>query len=871
MPLKSLRRAPWAAWFDGVLICGLLALTFLLGCFLIRDMDIWWHLKAGQAILDGRGIPTHDNDTFGAAGHEWIDLHWLFQIVVAWLYRQGGSELLTIAAASTAALGVGIALLGTSGRISAPWLVASWILPVLAMSNRFIARPEMFTLVCLASYLCVLRWAEQNLRKLWWLIPIQLLWVNTHGLFVFGPFLLACWLIERGLRPPGFRDRHFRVHALGASVCVILACLANPYGLSGAIYPIALARTMFADGSFFAQHIPELAPTLTVLRASGYRDPSIWAAGALFAAVLFSFYAVPNRINTFRVITFAAFSGLAVTAVRNLPQFAVVAGAVLARNLADCFQETTIEQRQRWTRRARVTSAAALLLLAGWVGSGGFYRFAGAGRRLGFGEYPLWHAHAAARFASGRDMPRHILAFHEGQAAVVEFHMRDDQRVFVDPRLEVMRRPLMERYYRTARAVAANSDDWQKQLGDLPQPLTILIDHNTYYPLESTLLSSPDWKCAWFGPVAAVYVPVTDRTAPQDRTGDFRMRHFGVGGSTWANRSNLAGDTTDGTAANLREGAMLLKIASTMGQSSEERDVDRQLLILNAMRLFRECRDRLPDSPVPLRFLAHAAIRLYGYPSKKSTAWRPLELLGVARGRLLLRHCREQFTPEFRTLSEEFTLVVTLGDIEAAYPIGIKLTEMTPPDDRGSRFLAAVRRTLVSKPTVNVSLPERTPEQERLVGELFEARRFQELQDLFRPIFENQNAGDEIHFSWETCDRIATACLLCGDPQGARDLWGAIPPKVVKQTDIDTRLGLAFLVEEDYAHAVSAFERAVLDAPDNPDARCGLAMCHLELGNAEPVIHECEAVLKLAQLPEGLREFCTRLRDFASRNARARE
>ena len=51
-------------WLDRLLLVELVALTFLLGCFLDKDTDIWWHLRAGREILAGAGIPRVDSGHF---------------------------------------------------------------------------------------------------------------------------------------------------------------------------------------------------------------------------------------------------------------------------------------------------------------------------------------------------------------------------------------------------------------------------------------------------------------------------------------------------------------------------------------------------------------------------------------------------------------------------------------------------------------------------------------------------------------------------------------------------------------------------------------------------------------------------------------
>jgi hypothetical protein len=232
---------------------------------------IWWHLKAGRAILQGNGIPTQDTYTIAAAGHEWIDLHWLFQTAAACVYDHGGMEALTIAGAATAVLAVAAGILGSSSRAVAPFIVVLWFPALLVMSSRFFVRPEIISLACLAAYSWVLRCAENKPTALWLLVPIQILWANVQGLFCFGPFLLCCWLIDRWWHALPERRDSLRMDTAAPTISVLLACFVNPYGWRGAVFPLTLARTMFIDGSFYREHIGELA------------SPSLHAIVILFA------------------------------------------------------------------------------------------------------------------------------------------------------------------------------------------------------------------------------------------------------------------------------------------------------------------------------------------------------------------------------------------------------------------------------------------------------------------------------------------------------------------------------------------------------------------------------------------------------------
>ncbi len=235
---------------DGFLVLALALLAFLLGCYELSDTDVWWHLRSGRWILEHRGVPRLDPFTFASSDRAWIDLHWGFQVVLAMAYALGGVAGMILLASSAAASA--LTILVTARRRSWPaWVVALCWLPALAlMATRFDPRPEVFSLVFLASFLAILLRVEDRPALCWALPPIQALWVNTHGLFILGPIVLGCYWLDRlawdraesrrrSDGPARERPAIWR-HLAPASVAVILATLANPYGIRGTLLPLEL-------------------------------------------------------------------------------------------------------------------------------------------------------------------------------------------------------------------------------------------------------------------------------------------------------------------------------------------------------------------------------------------------------------------------------------------------------------------------------------------------------------------------------------------------------------------------------------------------------------------------------------------------------
>jgi hypothetical protein len=515
MPELNSRRKQFQAILDWLLIAGLLALVLLLGCFRQRDTDIWWHLKTGQMILDGGKIPVKDWFTFTSADRDWIDLHWLFQVTAAKLYSAGGLELLTAVAATLGAVAVGVLLTARRSEWSWPIAIACWIPIVFLLTGRMYVRPEVVTLVCMASSLAILFHANSRPRLIWALLPLQILWVNVQGLFILGIVLAGfywvdgVWLHLRRRPDSRLGQRTGLLAALG------VASFFNPYHVHGLIFPLELFRKMSWDASFYSKHIAELQSIPQFIEQAGVWNFYIllhFGVTAL-AALSFLFIWSRRRFDLFRFLTFASFAWLGLQATRNSGQFALAAGAVTAWNFGEWFasratKPTSPRDPQSSILHPLVTRAALLLILvaaAGSVVTGHFYALAGEGRQFGLGEHPLWHAHDAARFAARPGMPDRMLAFHLGHAAVFEFHKRDDQRTFCDPRLEVVSRQVIEEYHEIEAAIGQDKTGWQALLGRHNIRM-ILTDHRGHYPIEATLLLAPEWRCTYFDPVAAVFV-----------------------------------------------------------------------------------------------------------------------------------------------------------------------------------------------------------------------------------------------------------------------------------------------------------------------------------------------------------------------------
>ena len=267
---KSNRDGLGARLADGAILLWFLALTFLLGVFRQRDMDIWWHLRTGRWIRDHAAVPQQDFFTFGAADQPWIDLHWGFEVVASLLYDRGGMVALQLAKCAVTTLALFV-LIGSRKRSWPLWGMALAWLPALALlGGRMYVRPETLTLLWLSIFLAVLFRMREHPWLMCILPIVQVLWVNTQGLFILGPIVLTFALLNAALAPGSFskEKRVWRWIVLAASGATFAACLVNPWFIEGALFPWRLAETM--ANPIFSNTIAELTPIPTFLRQNGF-------------------------------------------------------------------------------------------------------------------------------------------------------------------------------------------------------------------------------------------------------------------------------------------------------------------------------------------------------------------------------------------------------------------------------------------------------------------------------------------------------------------------------------------------------------------------------------------------------------------------
>ncbi|MDJ0868474.1 MAG: hypothetical protein QNK03_20370 [Myxococcota bacterium] len=499
--MRAVRLAPWLA---------LLVLAAALSLQKIRSFDYWFHLRTGQLIAETGRVPRVDTYSYSVPGAPYVDVHWLHQLVLHATHALGGHDAvvlwkLALVVALVALLGAGLR------RSDRPALAAGAIaLALVLCADRFMPRPELPTFVLLAATLLLFdRFEGRGGAGLYLFVPLQLVWVNLHGLFAVG---FAVWgahfagellrpLVRERVRTPRLR----RLAAVGGGA--LAACFLNPHGGDALLYPFQQLLMIGTDAQRAAAPLGSVE-LLSLRDALRHLSPLLLAVFALLAALSgASLWLQGRRVRPADVLLWAAFLVLAFAAVRNLALFGVVAAPIFVRNAS-----AWLDCRGVPPRAPRLLSlAVALLLVVGaWdVARGRFFQRLGSPREPGLGLLQAFYPVRAVEWIA-RERPPGPLGHHMADGGYLIWRLHPHYPVLSDGRLEV---------YASRPEVLKLDDELSfRELDARYRFGTVLLHYAQIdlHPLVGALHRDPQWRLAFVDEVAAVFI----RRGPGEREPD---------------------------------------------------------------------------------------------------------------------------------------------------------------------------------------------------------------------------------------------------------------------------------------------------------------------------------------------------------------
>jgi len=475
--------------------------------FLVRqvaDFDMWFHMAVGKQILATGSLPTTDQLSLLNHGKPVSTHLWLFQLLLASAYPFAGAAWLQ--AIQIGVIGATLLIVYRTTRVWAPQTTAWLLLLVVAIasSERFTLRPEIVSFVMIALYYFRLQQGKYRTPlDLFLFFILQEIWTNSHGIFVIGPFMTGCYLVEALLQ--GKTSGYAKARQLGLLTAITAAaCIATPNGFENIRY----AWRLFAESNPLVLNISnatyEMAPALGAVSRTLL---PFWFYLLLIAAFAVSLLAVllchPRRLPLARTAISAALLAASLTGMKNMPVFAIVAAPLVAEYLA-------LLDQPRLRRICTAAIAAAMLVatltwsprpalnyLKTWVP----YRF-------GLGISPDYVPAGLPPFLERIDFSGPIFNSMD-QGGFYEYHGYPERLPFYDSRLQDYNPPDVIGAYEAVVNAARNPAAWRLLaqryafqgvlLGNLP-------DDREAAGLLPVLAKDPSWKLVYLDYAASFWL-----------------------------------------------------------------------------------------------------------------------------------------------------------------------------------------------------------------------------------------------------------------------------------------------------------------------------------------------------------------------------
>lgn len=461
----------------------LLAMVFVLA---VRqsasiDPDLWWHLKAGQQIVDTRSIPHTDDYSFTKQGSEWVAHEWLSEVIMEGIYRLSG----LVGLVTIFSLIIVIALWLTYRRCEGrPYIAGIAILLAAAASSPlFGIRPQMLTLLLASIYILLLERfdAKEQSRRLWWLVPLMLLWVNLHGGFALGLALIGLYVVRAVLDGEWSQVKPLLIILV---ICIAVVPL-NPNGFRMFSYPYETLTLKLA--AFIQEWVSPDFHKITYL-------PLALLLLSTLAAMALS----PSRARLGEVFLVVITAFGALRSVRHIPIFSLFAAPVLAKHLWAIAKERgwdkLLSDEEASPNGLKLIVNIILLIAPLALGVSRVWHFATHQSNYVSIRNPI----AAVEFLKSNRLPGPIYNRY-GWGGYLIYQLYPDYRVYIDGRADVYG----DAFFTEAMQTYDGLGNWREPL-DKYGVRTVIIDTNV--AMSTLLRNDSQWSKVYEDDQAVIFV-----------------------------------------------------------------------------------------------------------------------------------------------------------------------------------------------------------------------------------------------------------------------------------------------------------------------------------------------------------------------------
>lgn len=225
--------------------------------FKILDLDFWWHVKAGEIMVNTHHLITQEPFSYTRAGEAYKPRYeYMAQVVLYLLWHYGGANAVIIWRMVMVSLTFLLLMAIDRRRIWPNVFLVIWVANLDRPS--FMDRPQLFSYVFFAlwlwlsfTYLEVSTGHGQDKRKKQWLllgsfVLLQIIWANFHGgTNILAIAIFGALIVQRGWLWWQTRDvqiaQELKILAV-TLLCLGLAVMATPNTIGNYTYVFSLAN-----------------------------------------------------------------------------------------------------------------------------------------------------------------------------------------------------------------------------------------------------------------------------------------------------------------------------------------------------------------------------------------------------------------------------------------------------------------------------------------------------------------------------------------------------------------------------------------------------------------------------------------------------
>jgi hypothetical protein len=492
--MKRLGRFLLPSISEMVFVSVFLFLALQQGQALLRDGDTGYHIRAGEFIIKNWSIPERDIFSFRSPPIPWVAHEWLSEVIMALVHSASGLTGIVIFFSAIIA-STQLLLFRMVRQESRDVLLAALIVCFATLSStlHWLARPHIFSLALTVVWYRLLDEFQYRRKNRLFLLPLLiLLWVNLHGSFILGIFLLGIYGVGNlltSITAKGPKAEHFLQNAKSFLLIMIvcfLVSMINPQGYHILLFPFELTSDRF------------LMDNVHEYLSPNFHKPLPFKYFLLLLIAILACSRPP--VNWIELILILTFTYMALYSVRFITLFAIITAPILIRlidqvklDLPTKVSKFLNERSVRLSQMERQTSGYfwSIVALSAVIslGATGSYHY-----KFSKESYPI----TAVEFLMKENIPGNTFT-HDGFGDYLIYAAWPQHSVFIDGRADMYGADRWREYLNLAHALPG----W-KEIIDKYAFSSILFD--THSALASALAEDRNWHLIYSDPLASIFL-----------------------------------------------------------------------------------------------------------------------------------------------------------------------------------------------------------------------------------------------------------------------------------------------------------------------------------------------------------------------------